>query len=103
MLLMMQGQRLFVTAQKDPVESTPGFDGIYKIGTVVLIKQLNKLPDGITSVMVEAKNKAEILTLYEDGKYFEGDIKEIPQEENLLSENEERGLCKRIKRNHKKI
>ena len=52
---MMQGQRLFVTAQKDPVESTPGFDGIYKIGTVVLIKQLNKLPDGITSVMVEAK------------------------------------------------
>lgn len=94
---MMQGQRLFVTAQKDPVESTPGFDGIYKIGTVVLIKQLNKLPDGITSVMVEAKNKAEILTLYEDGKYFEGDIKEIPQEENLLSENEEEAFVRELK------
>lgn len=94
---MMQGQRLFVTAQKDPVESTPGFDGIYKIGTVVLIKQLNKLPDGITSVMVEAKNKAEILTLYEDGEYFEGDIKEIPQEENLLSENEEEAFVRELK------
>ena len=94
---MMQGQRLFVTAQKDPVESTPGFDGIYKIGTVVLIKQLNKLPDGITSVMVEAKNKAEILTLYEDGKYFEGDIEEIPQEENLLSENEEEAFVRELK------
>ena len=64
---------------------------------LVLIKQLNKLPDGITSVMVEAKNKAEILTLYEDGEYFEGDIKKIPQEENLLSENEEEAFVRELK------
>ena len=51
---MIEGQKLFVVTQKDPVEETPGFDGIYKTGTVVVIKQLNKLPDNIVRVMVEA-------------------------------------------------
>ena len=46
--------------KKNPVEETPGFDGIYNIGTVVVIKQLNKLPDNIVRVMVEAKSKGQI-------------------------------------------
>ena len=52
---MLAGKNLFVVTQKNPVEETPGFDGIYNIGTVVVIKQLNKLPDNIVRVMVEAK------------------------------------------------
>ena len=44
---MLAGKNLFVVTQKNPVEETPGFDGIYNIGTVVVIKQLNKLPDNI--------------------------------------------------------
>ncbi|MFR4319033.1 MAG: hypothetical protein ACLT2Z_06350 [Eubacterium sp.] len=43
---MLEGRKLFVVAQ-DPVEEAPGFDGIYKVGTVVEVKQLNKLPDNI--------------------------------------------------------
>ena len=54
---MLAGKNLFVVTQKNPVEETPGFDGIYNIGTVVVIKQLNKLPDNIVRVMVEAETK----------------------------------------------
>ena len=58
---MLEGRKLFVVAQKDPVEEAPGFDGIYKVGTVVEVKQLNKLPDNIVRVMVEAKKEAEYI------------------------------------------
>lgn len=33
---MLNSRQLFVVAQKDPVEETPGFDGVYKVGTVGL-------------------------------------------------------------------
>ena len=63
---------MFVVAQKDPVEDTPGFDGIYKVGTVVVVKQLNKLPDDVVRVMVEAKAKGEIQSLYMADGHFAG-------------------------------
>lgn len=93
---MMQGQKLFVVAQKDPVETSPGFDGIYKIGTVVVIKQLNKLPDGITRVMVEARAKAEILDIIEGEEYFEGEIREFELMENELTENQEEAFVREL-------
>lgn len=94
---MMQGQKLFVVAQKDPVETSPGFDGIYKIGTVVVIKQLNKLPDGITRVMVEARTKAEILEIIEREEYIEGEIREFQPMENALTENQEEAFVRELK------
>lgn len=99
---MMQGQKLFVVAQKDPVETSPGFDGIYKIGTVVVIKQLNKLPDGITRVMVEARAKAEILDIIEGEEYFEGEIREFELMENELTENQEEAFVRELKDTIKK-
>mgnify|MGYP000367505251 CR=1 FL=1 len=53
---LVAGKNLFVVTQRTRWKNT-GFDGIYNIGTVVVIKQLNKLPDNIVRVMVEAKSK----------------------------------------------
>ena len=33
------GEKLFVVTQKDPVVDAPGFDDVYKVGTVVEVKQ----------------------------------------------------------------
>lgn len=94
---MMQGQRLFVVTQKDPVEETPGFDGIYKIGTVVIIKQLNKLPDNVVRVMVEALTKAEILSLHDGERFLEGEIAEQESQEIDLSKNQEEAIVRELK------
>ena len=94
---MMNGQRLFVVTQKDPVEETPGFDGIYKIGTVVIIKQLNKLPDNVVRVMVEAVTKAEILSLHDGKKFLEGEIAEQEFQEIDLSKNQEEAIVRELK------
>ena len=62
-IAMQKGQNLFVVAQKDPKEETPSFESIYKVGTVVRVKQMNKLPEDVVRVMVEAVEKAEVISL----------------------------------------
>ncbi len=94
---MIQGQKLFVVTQKDPVEETPGFDGIYKTGTVVIIKQLNKLPDNVVRVMVEAKVKGEICTLEVRDGFLEGEVIEKREEENVLTSNQEEAFVRELK------
>ena len=94
---MIEGRKLFVVTQKDPVEETPGFDGIYKIGTVVVIKQLNKLPDNIVRVMVEAKAKGEIFSFEMGEKFLEGQIIEAEEEKNALTENQEEAFVRELK------
>ena len=94
---MRNGQRLYVVAQKDPTETRPGAEDIYKIGTIVSVKQLNKLPDGITRVMVEAGSKAEILELIDGEEYLEGKIRTVTEEKNELSPNQEEALVRELK------
>lgn len=94
---MLNSRKLFVVAQKDPVEEAPGFDGIYKVGTIVVVKQLNKLPDNIVRVMVEAVGKGNIQSLYEDEGYFKGQVEFIYDEENTLSETEEEAFVRELK------
>ena len=86
---MIDDKELFVVAQKDPVEDTPGFDGIYKVGTGVVVKQLNKLPDDVVRVMVEAKAKGEIQSLYMADGHFAGEVSIIEEDKNTLTEAQE--------------
>lgn len=94
---MLEGGKLFVVAQKDPVEEAPGFDGIYKVGTVVEVKQLNKLPDNIVRVMVEAKKRGRIYSLYENGKRLDGEIEIMPEPVNQLTKNQEEAFVRELK------
>lgn len=94
---MLNRKQLFVVAQKDPVEEAPGFDGIYQVGTFVAVKQMNKLPDHIVRVMVEAVGKGKIHSLYEENGYLNGEIEIFEEEETTLSDTEEEALVRELK------
>lgn len=94
---MLNSRQLFVVAQKDPVEEAPGFDDIYKVGTVVVVKQLNKLPDNIIRVMVEAVGKGTLLSFYEEDGCHKGEVELITEEEDTLSEVEEEAFIRELK------
>lgn len=94
---MIDDKELFVVAQKDPVEDTPGFDGIYKVGTVVVVKQLNKLPDDVVRVMVEAKAKGEIQSLYMADGHFAGEVSIIEEDKNTLTEAQEEAYVRELR------
>ena len=82
-IAMQKGQKLFVVAQKDPKEETPNFDSIYKVGTVVKVKQMNKLPEDVVRVMVEAEERAEILSFDNVGTHYESEVvvRERPEDD----------------------
>ena len=94
---MLAGKNLFVVTQKNPVEETPGFDGIYNIGTVVVIKQLNKLPDNIVRVMVEAKSKGQILAFNFEEGYFQGKINLLEEKETTCQKSKKRPLSENLR------
>ncbi|MCI9618271.1 MAG: endopeptidase La [Eubacterium sp.] len=94
---MLNSRELFVVAQKDPVEETPGFDGVYKVGTIVVVKQLNKLQGNVIRVMVEAVGKGRLQSLYEEREYLEGETEIIRDEENTLSDTQEEAFVRELK------
>lgn len=94
---MVSNKKLFVVAQKDPVEDTPGFDDIYKIGTIVEVKQLNTLPDDIVRVMVESVTKGEITSWYVENGHFAGEVVEIEEEISQISDYANEAYVRELK------
>ena len=50
---MMEEQKIFLAAQKDPALEEPGQEDVYTIGTTAKIKQLLRLPGDTIRVLVE--------------------------------------------------
>lgn len=91
------GEKLFVVTQKDPVVDAPGFDDVYKVGTVVEVKQLNKMPDRIVRVMVEAKERGIINSYNEENSCIKGDIEIIKEPDEKITQVREIALLRELK------
>ena len=91
------GEKLFVVTQKDPVVDAPGFDDVYKVGTVVEVKQLNKMPDRIVRVMVEAKERGIIHSYNEENSCIKGDIEIIKEPDEKITQVREIALLRELK------
>lgn len=71
---MMGNQQIFVVTQKNPDVSEPVLDDLYRIGTIVQIKQMVKLQKGITRVLVEGLRRAELVDLEADTGYIQAEL-----------------------------
>lgn len=91
------GEKLFVVTQKDPVVDAPGFDDVYKVGTVVEVKQLNKMPDRIVRVMVEAKERGIIHSYNEENSCIKGNIEIIKEPNEKITQVREIALLRELK------
>ena len=49
---MLEGQRVFLATQKAIEENDPGFDQVYHIGTIALVRQITRMPGHLIRVMV---------------------------------------------------
>lgn len=58
-----QDQRLFVITQKQIDTEEPTIDELYSVGTLVMVKQITKLPNHIVRVLVEGVSRAKLLEL----------------------------------------
>jgi ATP-dependent Lon protease len=84
---MLGDRRVFLATQRTLDEGEPQFDELYQIGTLALVKQLVKLPQGIIRVMVEGISRGELLTLEGDAPYLVGEVLESDFYEDIVNSN----------------
>lgn len=80
---LLKDQRLFVVTQRDPGVKDPVLEDLYRVGTVVEIRQVVKMPNEIVRVLAEGLQRAELTDLEEVDGYLNADILVFDEEEEM--------------------
>lgn len=92
-----ENQQIFLVAQKNPQEDTPTEDTLYHIGTIGLVKQVTKLPNGVERVLAEGICKAELMETREhEGGYFSAVVAKVEEQEQELTSEEEEAMIRSL-------
>jgi ATP-dependent Lon protease len=74
-----QKKPILLAAQKDAKVSEPTADDIYPVGTLGVVVQLLRLPDGTVKALLEGKKRARIIRHISDQDYFQVEAEEIEE------------------------
>jgi ATP-dependent Lon protease len=85
---------LFVTAQKRSEVSDPSYDELYKVGTVVRVLQLFRLPDGTLRVLVEGLCRVRVERFTWSSDYYV--VKVAPLDEDATRGPEVEALMRNV-------
>ncbi len=85
---MQRDRMLFLSAQRDAKTDNPGPEEIFQMGTLGVIVQLVKLPDGTVKVLVEGKKRAEVQRYEETDDYFLIEALEVDEDETITVETQ---------------
>ena len=80
---------VFLAAQKDYTIEQPTVDDIYSIGTFAVIKQVMRMPGGITRVIVKGLERGIIENFISEKPFFEAedDLKSLTKNISLKIQN----------------
>jgi len=92
--VMRADKQILLATQKDAGDDDPAADAIYEIGTLATVLQLLKLPDGTVKVLVEGRDRAEIVRYTDRQGYFEAEARILP--EKLGEEVEVEALARSV-------
>jgi len=68
---------ILLAAQKDARVSEPGPDDIHAVGTLGMVVQLLRLPDGTVKALLEGKKRARVVRYASQGEFFQAEVEEI--------------------------
>ncbi|MBQ6788042.1 MAG: endopeptidase La [Lachnospiraceae bacterium] len=93
-----EGQKVFLVAQRNPGEDMPTQESLYEIGTIALVKQVTRLPNQISRVMVEGWKKARLVEIdKQENAYLRATVEEIEETKTELEPQEEEALVRSLK------
>lgn len=83
---MEQDKLIFLAAQRDTELDNPSINDIYRVGTIVKIKQMMNIPGGSVRVLIEGQHRAVIRETLEEEPYFKVIVQEAEdiEEEHLI-------------------
>lgn len=71
---MRNHQLVFLVTQTDATNESPDEDGMYKVGTIAMIRQILRLPGDAIRVLVEGISRAEVAEFTQTEPYFEAEV-----------------------------
>ncbi|HEX03687.1 MAG TPA: endopeptidase La [Bacteroidetes bacterium] len=74
---MMQDRLLLLLAQKDSGKEEVNYEDLYKVGVVVKVVQVMKLPNGLVKVLVEGLARAQVVEPVEQEGYIAANLTPI--------------------------
>src|SRR5581483_3329006 len=76
---VVAGDRMVaLIAARDASVETPGFDDIYRVGTVAVIHKLIKVPDGTLRILVQGVERVHLDHDVDDDPYLLGEFSALP-------------------------
>ncbi len=78
---MLAEKKILVTTQRDETIEDPDQGDLYDIGTIVKVKQLVKLPNGMIKVIVEGLERGRILEFTKVEDFFAVRVERFPTED----------------------
>ncbi|HOJ11431.1 MAG TPA: endopeptidase La [Clostridiales bacterium] len=91
---MINNQLIFLAAQKDAKDDSPGPEGVYNVGTISRVKQLVKLPGDNIRVLIEGISRAEISEFTQKEPFF---MVEVLEKSDMM-EDEPENIIEALKR-----
>jgi ATP-dependent Lon protease len=85
---MEAGRQIMLVAQRAAGKDEPKPDDMFEVGCVSSILQMLKLPDGTVKVLVEGVQRANTLSIGDNGEHFVAEVKPVPPETELKAEVE---------------
>ncbi|MGQ7791945.1 endopeptidase La [Faunimonas sp. B44] len=92
--VMRVDKQILLATQKNAGDDDPAPEGIYEIGTLASVLQLLKLPDGTVKVLVEGRDRAQIVRYRDRQDYYEAEARVLP--ETLGEEVEVEALARSV-------
>ena len=78
---MASDKRVLLVAKRDAARENPGMDDLFPVGTLSVVLQLLKLPDGTVKVLVEGSQRARIVRVEDNGTHLAADVEAVPEAE----------------------
>ncbi len=76
---MAAGKENFLAAQKNAKTNEPTPEDIFAVGTIGVVKQLLRLPDGTVKVIVEGRKRATVKKYVQTDEFFLVEVAEIEE------------------------
>ena len=94
---MKEEKGIFMVAQKSAQKDDPGEEDIYSIGTIGIIIQLLRLPDGTVKVLVEGKKRGIIRKYLPSEDFFLVASEELPESNDVAERVKLEALMRSIR------
>ncbi len=92
---MMADQRIFLVTQKKEDTEEPGPEDVFRVGTLAVIKQVNRMPGDMVRVLVEGSSRA-VLQGFDKAcaAYLRAEVMPVPADTQEIEETEQEAMLR---------